>query len=270
MSDLTEAMNQAATAMTQRFLANLPDLLEALALLLVGWLLARLLRALTRRGALLVDSLIARRTHRDHWRLARSAPLIGTLMYWVVLLFFITAATHALGLDTFTDWLARLLDHLPTLAAGLLIVIAGYILSGFVASLVQAAATALAPSQRTVLARIAQGATLVVAMLVGADQMGLKVTWVAVLVLVLVASVAGGVMIAASIGARSYVSNLIGAHYLRQALRAGQNVRVGNFEGRIVEVTATSLILETEDGRVLLPARLYHDEAITVIGRLEG
>ena len=147
--------------------------------------------------------------------------MLGTVVYWVVLLFFITAATQTLGLQTFTDWLARLLDHLPTLAAGLLIVVAGYVLSGFVGDLVQATATGMAPPQREALARVAQGATLVVALLVGADQIGLKVTWIAILAAVLVASVMGGVTIAVSLGARGYVANLIGAHYLRQALRAG-------------------------------------------------
>ena len=269
MPNFTEAVNQAATATTERFLANLPNLLEALALLLVGWLLARLLRMLTRRGASLLDSLLARTTDQARWRVAQSASVLGTIVYWVVLLFFVTAATHALGLKTFTDWLARLLDHLPTVAAGLLIVAAGYLLSGFVAGLVQATATAVAPSQRTALARVAQGATLIVAMLVGADQIGLKVTWVAILALILVASIVGGVMIAASIGSRGYVANLIGAHYLRQALQVGQQVRVANHEGRIVDVTATSLVLETADGRVLLPGRVYHDEAIVVITRHE-
>ena len=112
---------------------------------------------------------------------------------------------------------------------------------------------------------MAQGATLVVALLVGADQIGLKVTWLAILAAVLLASVMGGVMIAVSLGARGYVANLIGAHYLGQALRVGQRVRVAGHEGRIVDVTATSLVLETADGRVLLPGRMYHDEAIVVV-----
>ncbi|MFO7541800.1 MAG: hypothetical protein R6W97_03175 [Thiobacillus sp.] len=53
-------MDQAATATLTLLLANLPNLLGAMALLLVGWLLARLLRMLTRRGAALLDSLISR------------------------------------------------------------------------------------------------------------------------------------------------------------------------------------------------------------------
>jgi small-conductance mechanosensitive channel len=189
------------------------------------------------------------------------------VVYWVVLLFFVTAATHTLGLQTFTDWLARLLDHLPTLAAGLLIVVAGYVLSGFVGELVAATATALAPPQRTALARIAQGATLVVALIVGADQIGLRITWIAILAAVLVATVMGGVTLAVSLGSRSYVANLIGAHYLRQAFRLGQQVRVAGFEGRIVDVSATSLVLETADGRVVLPGRVYHDEPMVLLAR---
>ena len=188
----------------------------------------------------------------------------------MVLLFFITAATHTLGLQTFTDWLARLLDHLPALAAGLLILVAGYLASGFVAELVQATATGLAPAQRAALARVAQGATLVMALLVGADQIGLKVTWIAILAAVLVATVMGGVTLAVSLGARSYVANLIGAFYLRQAVRIGQRVRVAGHEGRIVDVTVTSLVLETADGRVLLPAKAYHDEAIVLMARQDG
>ncbi len=172
-----------------------------------------------------------------------------------------------LGLQYFTDWLARLLDHLPALAAGLLIVVAGYVLSGFVGDLVQATATRLAPPQRRALSRLARGRTLAVALLVGADQIGLKVTWLAILAAVIVASVLGGVTLAVSLGARGYVANLIGALYLRQAFQIGQRVRVAGFEGRIVEVTATSLVLETSDGRMLLPGARLHDEPIVLCAR---
>ncbi len=146
MENYTNALNQAATATFNHFIVHLPNLLGALALLLLGWLLARVLRALTRRGAALLDSLIARTIGAARWQIGHSAAVLGTIVYWVVLLFFVTAATQTLGLQTFTDWLSRLLEYLPTLAAGLLIVAAGYVLSGFVAELVRATATGLASS----------------------------------------------------------------------------------------------------------------------------
>lgn len=267
MESLSSALARAAAVTGDRVLTHLPQLLGALALLLLGWLLARALRLATRRGLTLLDALLVRSGPLAQLRLGRSARLLGSIVYWVVLLFFVAAATQTLGLQTFTEWLARLLEQLPTVAAGLLIIVAGWLLSGFVAELVQATATALAPAQRKALARVAQGATLVVALLVGADQIGLKVTWVAMFVTLLLASVLGGLALAVSLGSRSYVANLIGAHYLRQALQPGQRVRAAGHEGRIVDISATSLVLETADGRVVLPGRLYHDEAIVLVTR---
>ncbi len=267
MVSFSDALDRAVTGMGERLVEHLPQLLGALVLLLAGWLLARLLRLTARRAVALLDTLVARSTGQASWRIARSAKLIGTLVYWVVLLFFVAAATRTLGLQTFTDWLGRLLEQLPSLAAGLLIIAVGYLLSGFVAELVRAAASTLPAAQRTALARVAQGATLMVALLVGADQIGLKVTWIAILAMVLLGTAAGGVGIAVSLGARAYVANLIGAHYLRQSLQLGQRVRVAGHEGRIVALTATSLVLETADGRVMLPGRVFHDEAIVLLAR---
>ncbi len=267
MNNFVDSLDLAASVTIDRIVTHLPQVLGALALLLVGWLLARLLRMVTRRGVALLDSLVTRSTGQARFRIGRSAAVLGTIVYWVVLLFFVAAATQTLGLQTFTDWLARLLDHLPTVAAGLLIMVAGYLLSGFVGEVVQATATALPAPQRRALARVAQSATLVVALLVGADQIGLKVTWIAIFAALLVASVLGGLAIAVSLGSRGYVANLIGAHHLRQALEPGQRVRVSGHEGRIVDISATSLVLETDDGRVVLPGSLYHDEAIVLVVR---
>lgn len=267
MTSFTTALDRATTSIVDWLVANAPQFLGSLGLLLIGWLLATLLRIAARRGATLLDALLARGSGPARWRVGRSGEVLGTIVFWVVLLFFVTAATQTLGLHTFADWLAKVLDHLPALVAGLLIAAAGYVLSGFVGDLVRAAASGLMPPQRDALARLAQGATLLAALLVGAEQIGLRITWVAILVALVVGTVLGAAALALSFGARGYVANLIGAFYLRQALQPGQQVRVGGHEGRIVEITATSLVLQTPEGRVLLPGRLYHDEAIVVHAR---
>ncbi len=266
MDRLGESLSNVGAALLVRLEAHLPSVIGAVLLLIAGWLLARVLRVLAVRGVQLADTLLARLAGSARVRVARSAHVLGAIVYWVVLLFFVAAATHELGLQTFTQWLARLLEYLPTLAAGVLIIVAGYVLSRFTADLVRATSTRLQPAQRDALARVAQGGTLVAAILVGADQMGIKVTWIAILSALVIASLLGGVTIAASLGARSYVANLIGAHYLRNAFQIGQRVRVAGFEGRILNVSVTSLLLETKEGRVVIPGSVYNDEPIELLG----
>lgn len=267
-NSFSDAIASAAAAIFERLISNVPSLLGAVLLLLVGWASARILRFATQRAVLVLEVLLGKLAGRsgiERLKVGRSAAVLGAIVFWIVLLFFVTAATHVLGLQTFTDWLARLLDHLPAIAAGLLIIVAGYILASFVADLVNATGTRLPDAQRVALARVAQGATLTVAILVGADQIGIKVTFLAVLAAIVAAAVVGGVTLAVSFGARGYVANLIGAHYLRQAFSVGQRVRVGGHEGRILEVTAVTLVLETDEGRVSLPGRVFHEDAIVLV-----
>jgi small-conductance mechanosensitive channel len=86
-----------------------------------------------------------------------------------------------------------------------------------------------------------------------------------VLAAVVTSAIVGGVALAVSLGARTYVANLIGAHYLRQAFSAGQRVRIGAVEGTILELTAVSVVLETEEGCVTIPGKVYNEEPIVLL-----
>jgi len=272
LRSLREALATVGSALLERIVAFVPSVLGAVLLLIVGWVLARVLRVVATRAALLLDTLLVRvggPAGAERLRMGRAAAVFGTVVFWVVLLFFATAATQVLGLQTFTNWLARLIDYLPTLAAGVLIVVAGYVLSRFVADLVRATVTRLDAAQRSVLARLTQIAILVGAVLVGADQIGIRITFLAIFAAAAAAAVVGGLAIAVGLGARDHIANLIGAHHLRQAFTVGQTIRVAGHQGRVLEVTAAALILETDEGRVNLPGRIYSDQPIAVITRRE-
>jgi small-conductance mechanosensitive channel len=193
-----------------------------------------------------------------------SAKILGSIVFWVVLLFFITAATQVLGLDAFTAWLAGVVNYVPTLIAGALIIAAGYLLSRLARDLVLATTAITNPRQRELLGRTIQAIILVTALLVGADQIGIKVTFLVIIAAAAGGTVAASVALALSLGARNYVANLIGGHHLRQTFSVGQQVKVAGFEGRILELTPVALILETEEGRVTLPAKVYGEDPIVL------
>jgi len=268
LRSLGDALANVGSTLLERFVAFVPSVLGAVLLLIAGWVLARILRVLAVRAALLLDTLLARMSGAggsERPRVGRASSVLGTVVFWVVLLFFATAATQVLGLQTFTDWLTRLIDYVPTLAAGVLIIVAGYVLSRFAADLVRAAVTRLDVAQRSVLARLTQIAILVGAVLVGADQIGVRITFLAIFAAAAAAAIVGGLAIAVGLGARDHIANLIGAHQLRQAFAVGQIVRVAGHQGRILEVTTAALILETDEGRVTLPGRVYGEQPIAVL-----
>ena len=269
MNNLGEALSRASSEIVERIVASLPTLLGAMLLLVAGWLVARIFRALTMRAVLVVETLTSRLSKTatgEPVRMRRASIIIGEIVFWAAMLVFVTAATHVLELTSFTDWLARLVGYLPTLAAGVLIVVAGYLLSRFLADLVLAASPRIDTAQRALLAKVVQVTVLTGAILVGADQIGIRITFLAIFAAAIGGVVAGGVALAVGLGARDYIANLIGAHHLRQAFAVGQTIRTGDHQGRILEITATTVVLETAEGRLTLPARVYNDQAILVLG----
>ncbi len=268
LSNWSAALSGAFMQFAERVGQYLPNILGAFLLLLAGWIVARLLRTLAIRAAIIIDRMLLRVSAAgtaERTKLPQSsARILGSIVFWVVLLFFVTAATQVLGLSAFTAWLAGVVNYVPTLFVGALIVVAGFLLSRLVRDLIAATSAIAGRRQRELLGRTVQVIILVTALLVGADQIGIEVTF-----LVIIAAVAGGTMaasvaLALSLGARNYVANLIGGHHLRQSFSVGQHVKVAGFEGRILEFTPITVVLETDEGRVTLPARVFGEEPIVL------
>ena len=253
----------------ERLSLYLPNVLGAFLLLLVGWVVAHLLRAVAVRVTLLGERALAHIAASRGAAPARltgaSAKILGSVVFWVVVLFFLTAATQLLGLHTFAAWLARVADYLPTVFAGALIIVAGFLVSRLAREVVEAAAASAGERQRALFGRVVQAAILVTAILVGAEQIGIRVTFLVILAAGAGIALVGAVALALSLGSRDYVANLIGAHYLRQRYSVGQQVRTAGYEGRILELTDTAVVLETAEGRASLPAKVFNEQAIVLV-----
>jgi small-conductance mechanosensitive channel len=269
---LGSALENVFSQVASRVAEYTPNLLGAVALLLAGWLVARLLRGFAVKAMHVLELLL----HRlSRGQIARAIPsgsveIVAGILFWVVILFFAAAATHVLGLGAFSSWLQGLVTYLPTLLAGALIIIAGVLLAGLARDLTVATLATFPEHQRSLLGRIVQGTVLVTAVAVGADQIGVRITFLVILAAVVTSAVVGGIALAVSLGARAYVANLIGAHYLRQAFGIGQRVRIGELEGTILELTAVSVVLETEQGRVNVPAKVYNEAPIVLVAPRRG
>jgi small-conductance mechanosensitive channel len=191
--------------------------------------------------------------------------VFGEIVFWLVILVFLTAATSVLGLQVFTGWLERLVGYRPKILSGLLINFAGIVLANIARDRGLAAFRKGTDSQRLFLARAAQIATLTILAIVGVDQIGIDITVVVTALAIVLACLLGGLSIAFGLGARGYVSNLIGAHYLGREYQEGERIRINRIEGTILEITSVAVILETKEGRLTVPARMFSEEAVLLV-----
>jgi len=251
----------------ERILGYLPQVVGALAVFLVGWILAKVLRALTRRGLLALGRAMPEGLSRraSGWRQLLHPGLVAGLVFWVVLLSFAAVAAQVLGLDIFATWLDVVFRHLPLVFIALLILLAGGVVSQLVRESVVAAAAAAGLEYRLIFGFAAQAAIITLSVVIALDLVGLDITFLVALAAILVAAVSGGAALAFGLGARTMVSNLLGVRGVHHRIKEGDRIRIGELEGHVIELGRRVVILENAEGRVTIPGHYFSERACTVL-----
>src|SRR6185295_17322256 len=155
-----------------RTIAFLPNILAALLILAVGFVVAKILESVTRRLLEAVHLERRRTAHKlvehEAW-LARLPKTSGRIVYWVLALITIGVAIDALHLAWLSAGVARVLGYVPNVIAAGAVVIAGYLLGNFVYRRASEQREGASP----VWARLLRGGVFVVAGFMAVQQLGI-------------------------------------------------------------------------------------------------
>lgn len=249
--------------------AQQPRLIAAASLLLFGWLLALLLRLVVSRlvhaAGRMVPGRLLRRGLPQATLERQVSDVIGLVVFWAVFLFFLAAAADTLGLPVLSASLAGLGFYLPRLIGATLIVVFGLVLGNVARDAATAAASAAGAPFAVALGQIVKTTLLVAAVLIAVAELGIDITLLTALISVTLLAVLGAFAVAFGLGARTAVSNIIGAHYLRQTFEIGQHVRLGGIEGTISAITATAVMVRVPDGEAVIPAKRFNETASILV-----
>lgn len=268
-----QTLNESMSVLVQKVSGYLPNILAAIALLIGGWLLARVLCFACARLIRGLDNLLRRHGMERlmiRFGLDRSASdLIGSIVYWLVFLVFFAAATETLGLPVVAAWLGGVSTYLPRVLVAGLILLAGFLAANIARDALTTAASATGIAYSGLLGRMVYIAIVLIAVITGIDQIGIESRFLTATITIVIASVVGAAALAFGLGARTAVSNIIASHYIRQIYRVGHNVKIGEAQGKISEITNTVVIIENANDRMVVPAKEF-SEKISILQRVES
>lgn len=268
---MLESIRQQTLDVFSTIIDHLPNVIGAILLLVAGWLLARFLRLVITRLIRTLNGLLDRQLQGSTLHFVRishaTEKLLGYVVFWSTILVFITIAVGLVGFSAAAAWLDRLVIFVPSLVSGGLIIVFSYILGTVARHLVQHATTAADISRAVLFGQIAQVVFLVIGVVIGLGQIGVDVTFLVILLAIGFAAVLAGFSLAFGLGARTMVQNLIAVRHLKQLVRPGQVVEINGNRGRVLEFSAMGLVLETAEGKKLIPASLCMEHAFSVITR---
>ncbi|MFV8819983.1 mechanosensitive ion channel domain-containing protein [Haliea sp. E17] len=248
--------------MPTEFLNEHPELL-AILIAIAGFVVAGVLARLTEHWLIRLEAYLR---HRARSRLEqvdlhmlRKSLRAG--VYYGTLVVFLLLALQSLDISVVRQWLDRLLLYIPQVILGGFIILSGYLLGMVVRTLVSGL---MGLHSDHLVPRFAQLLVIIAAVLTGLAQTAIDITFLSNVIVILLGFFFGGLSLAFALGSRQLVENLLARRALDR-YRIGDVVRIGDRQGRIIELLSTAVVLEAEQGVLTVPtSRFVASEVLLV------
>lgn len=260
MAGWVDGLTDAVMASLAQMVAYLPTLILACMLLGLGYVLARVVSVVVTRLLQLMgfDRLLSRTAVQTLLERSgtkqKSSEILGMIGFWIIFLVFLIQASDTLSLTMVSDALTSIAYYIPKVGIAVLVLALGLIAANFVRELITMTCSSAGITHGTMVAQAVYVAVVLLIVVTAIDALGINTELLNNTIVILLAGLIGGAALSFGLGSRTAVANLIAAHYLGSMVRVGMTLKIGENQGTVVAVTPISVVLETREGRVIVPA----------------
>lgn len=256
---LAQPLIESLTKIGMQIINFIPNLINGLIVLLIGFFLARLVRWLiaTILRRVQVDALIDRTGITRSLRfLGITTPLswlIAQMVFALLLLSFLISATTLMGLSAVARVLQQFLDLLPNLVAAVVVFLVGGMVAQFVGNLVITLAAGAGFSQASRLGRIVQFLIGFFVVVFALRALGLDTAILVTALSIMLAAFGLALGLGLGLGARGIIQHILSGYYMQQRFTVGQRIVVDQISGEISSIGTVNTEITTAAGRIIVP-----------------
>lgn len=252
------------------FAAVVDNILGALAVLLIGWLVANLLSKVVRKllKGIGIDRLAERLNeieiiHKSNLKIVPSV-LLSKILYYLLFFVFIIAATDVLGMDAVTLLMGNLLNYIPKLLSALLVFVVGVLVADFLKKIVLTTCQSLGIPAAGTIANVVFYFLFLNVVMITLSQAGIDTDFIQDNISILLAGAVLAFAIGYGFASRPIVANFLSSFYNKEKVKLGDIIGIDGMKGRVIEVDNNSFTLQSEDRKIVIPLSKLSSENIEV------
>lgn len=254
-----------------QFSAFFPKFIGALTILFVGWLVSRsvgkiLSKVLANIGidrlAEMLDDIEV--VQRSGVLKDKLSGIIARIVYYMMMLTFIIAATETLGVAAITQLFTDLMNYLPFLLTASVIFILGLFLADMVKGAVTTLCLSLGIPSGKMIGNIVFYFLFVTIAVSALAQAKINTEFISNSLVVLIGAGALAFAFGYGLASKDLVSNYLASYYNKNKVRVGDEVRILGERGKVVLIDSTSVILQTPERAIIIPLSKLATEKVEV------
>lgn len=254
---MIEELKNMTLAFKDQLLHLVPQIILSLLVLGIGYILARVMKYSILKLVKYISGLINQRY--ENVDLNQPGTFLGVAFFWLVMLATFILISDILKLTFVANGFEAILRYFPNVLAAILIIFIGIILGKFVSRTISGLSTRVGFTNTETLGKITQYLILLTALIIAVDQVGFEVTLIVSMLNIILASLLFGAAFAFALGAKTSVSNILATYYIRKLYKVGDHVIIGEIEGTIKKIEGTVVILQTDSGQYIVPAKEFNE-----------
>lgn len=268
LPNITEILINTFQTLITQFINFVPKFIGAAVVLGIGILVAKMLAAVVQRvlksagfdrfGDKLNEIDLIRQLQTE----IKLSEIVAKVLYYFVLLVFITAATETLGIAAITGMVTSLVNFIPKLIAAAIMLQVGVLVADVLKQGVVSLCASFGISSGRLLGMVVFFFFLVITIISALGQAGINTELLESSFNLLI----GGVFLAFAVGyglaSRDVMANILSSFYSKNKFKEGQTIRLEGITGRIISVDSTSLTLQTGESTTTIPMQMLQTKTV--------
>jgi len=259
ITNWTELLFSSMQTFGEQIMRVLPNIIGALFILLIGWLLAKLIsKGIAKILKLAKFDVLADKVNTSELlekggiKLTAS-ELIAKFIYLMIMLLVFTTTCDTLGWTSVSQEISHLIGLLPTILTAVVIFIIGTYFATFVKDIIKSATSSIGISTGSIIGNVVFYILMAIVSVTALQQAGID-TGVLQSNIILIM---GAVLIAAAISygfaSREILSNVLASFFTRNTFTKGQRIAIDDIEGVIIDANNISVTIQTDTDKVVIP-----------------
>jgi len=261
ITEFKDIAMQSLTTMWLEITKIFPNIIGALIVLIIGWIITKVIIKLIKKVLKLAkankldDKLNEIEIIEDKKLNFDTVKIVSGAVKWIMYIVLLVTASDIMGLEIISNQISLLLAYIPQLIAALIIFVIGLIFANFVKNGLKKVFESMDLSGGKMISQVVFFLLLTFISITALNQAGINTEIITNNINMIIAGFLLAFSIAFGLGAREVVAKLLNTFYARKTFEVGQKIIFNDKIYSIEEVKSISVILMNADGKLVVPIK---------------
>ncbi len=254
-----------------KFVLVIPNIVGATILIIAGLIICKIIAKFieTALKQIKIDKLADRLNEIDVVNKSgvqiKLSKVLASVVYYLAMLLFIVAATDVLQMMALSQLMSDVINYVPNLIVAIFILIIGILVAESLRKTVLTIFISIGIPSAKVLSSALFYFLLITVLLSALEQAKVQTSFLANNLTIMI----GGIILAFSFGygfaSKDIMSNFITSFLQKQKFKKGDIIRIGQSQGKVIDMDSQSVTLQTEDRKIIIPLHKLTSHEIEIL-----